>query len=111
MKLRGRAIDMGYTLNEYAMTTLKSGRRVAGRTEEEIYAKLKLDFIAPELRENCGEIEAAADHRLPKLVERERHQGRLADAYDGERWPAHHRGNGGSGARTWPPIHRDYRPL
>jgi DNA polymerase (family 10) len=60
---------MGYTLNEYAMTTLKSGRRVAGRTEEEIYAKLKLDFIAPELRENCGEIEAAAEHRLPKLVE------------------------------------------
>ena len=69
VKLRGRAIDMGYTLNEYAMTTLKSGRRVAGRTEEEIYAKLKLDFIAPELRENCGEIEAAAEHRLPKLVE------------------------------------------
>ncbi len=69
VKLRGRAIDMGYTLNEYAMTTLKSGRRVAGRTEEEIYAKLKLDFIPPELRENCGEIEAAAEHRLPKLVE------------------------------------------
>jgi DNA polymerase (family 10) len=69
VKLRGRASDMGYTLNEYAMTTLKSGRRVAGRTEEEIYAKLKLDFIAPELRENCGEIEAAAEHRLPKLVE------------------------------------------
>ena len=69
VNLRGRAIDMGYTLNEYAMTTLKSGRRVAGRTEEEIYSKLKLDFIAPELRENCGEIEAAAEHRLPKLVE------------------------------------------
>ena len=69
VKLRGRAIGMGYTLNEYAMTTLKSGRRVAGRTEEEIYAKLKLDFIAPELRENGGEIEAAAEHRLPQLVE------------------------------------------
>jgi DNA polymerase (family 10) len=69
VKLRGRAIDMGYTLNEYAMTTLKSGRRVAGRTEEEIYAKVKLDFIPPELRENSGEIEAAAEHRLPKLVE------------------------------------------
>src|SRR6202044_1742693 len=69
VKLRGRAIDMGYTLNEYAMTTLKSGKRVAGRTEEEIYAKLKLDFIAPELRENCGEIEAAAAHTLPVLIE------------------------------------------
>jgi DNA polymerase (family 10) len=69
VKLRGRAIDMGYTLNEYEMSTLKSGRRVAGRTEEEIYAKLKMDYIAPELRENCGEIEAAAEHRLPQLVE------------------------------------------
>jgi DNA polymerase (family X) len=70
VNLRGRALDMGWTLNEYAMTTLKGGKRVAGRTEEEIYTKLKLDFIAPELRENCGEIEAAAEHRLPKLIER-----------------------------------------
>jgi DNA polymerase (family X) len=77
VKLRGCAIDMGYTLNEYAMTTLKSGRRIAGRTEEEIYAKLKLDFIAPELRENCGEIEAAAEHRLPRLVELRDIQGDL----------------------------------
>ena len=79
VNLRGRAIDMGYTLNEYAMTTLKSGRRVAGRTEEEIYSKLKLDFIAPELRENCGEIEAAAEHRLPKLVELSDIKGDLQD--------------------------------
>src|ERR1700730_4112348 len=43
--LRGRANDMGYTLNEYTLATLKGERRVAGRTEEEIYAKLKLDFI------------------------------------------------------------------
>jgi DNA polymerase (family X) len=69
VKLRGRAIDMGYTLNEYSLGTLKSGRRVAGSTEAAIYAKLKLGFIAPELRENCGEIEAAAEHRLPQLVE------------------------------------------
>src|ERR1700687_719041 len=55
--LRGRANDMGYTLNEYALATLKAERRVAGRTEEEIYAKLKLDFIPPEIRENSGEIE------------------------------------------------------
>ncbi len=69
VNLRGRALDMGYTLNEYAMTTVKGGKRVAGRTEEEIYSKLKMDFITPELRENCGEVEAAAEHRLPKLVE------------------------------------------
>jgi DNA polymerase (family 10) len=67
--LRGRARDLGYTLNEYALTTLKGNRRVAGATEEEIYAKLKLDFVPPELRENAGEIEAAEAHRLPNLVE------------------------------------------
>ncbi len=68
VSLRGRAIKMGYTLNEYALATLKDERRVAGTTEEEVYAKLKLDFIPPELRENCGEIEAAEQHRLPKLI-------------------------------------------
>jgi DNA polymerase (family X) len=48
----------------------KAGKRVAGRTEEEIYAKLKLDYVEPELRENTGEIEAAEKHTLPKLIER-----------------------------------------
>jgi DNA polymerase (family 10) len=68
--LRGRANKMDYTLNEYALATLKGERPVARRTEEEIYAKLKLDWIPPELRENTGEIEAAEKHRLPKLLER-----------------------------------------
>jgi len=67
--LRGRAIKMGYTLNEYALATLKGERPVARATEEEIYAKLDLDFIPPELRENTGEIAAAAEHRLPDMVE------------------------------------------
>ncbi len=66
--LRGRANDMGYTLNEYALATLKGEKRVAGRTEEEIYSKLKLDYIPPELRENTGEIAAAEQHKLPHLV-------------------------------------------
>src|SRR5881397_367714 len=66
--LRGRANDMGLTLNEYALATLKGEKRVAGRTEEEIYSKLKLDFIPPELRENTGEIAAAENHILPHLV-------------------------------------------
>jgi DNA polymerase (family 10) len=75
--LRGRANDLGYTLNEYALATLKTERRVAGRTEEEIYAKLKLDYIPPEIRENSGEIEAAEQHRLPNLVRREDIKGDL----------------------------------
>jgi len=67
--LRGRANKMGFTLNEYALATLKGERPVARETEEEIYAKLELDYIPPELRENTGEIDAAAEHRLPHLVE------------------------------------------
>ncbi len=75
--LRGRANKMGLTLNEYALSTLKGERRVAGKTEEEIYAKLKLDYIPPELRENTGEIEAAEAGHLPKLVTREDIRGDL----------------------------------
>ncbi len=67
--LRGRANKMGYTLNEYALATLKGERPVARATEEEIYSKLGLDFIPPELRENTGEIDAAAERRLPNLIE------------------------------------------
>ena len=66
--LRGRANEMGWTLNEYALTTLKGGRVVASKTEEEIYSKLKLAYIEPELREMTGEIEAAEHEKLPHLV-------------------------------------------
>jgi DNA polymerase (family 10) len=69
VSLRGRANKMGFTLNEYTLATLKGERPVARKTEEEIYAKLGLDDIPPELRENTGEIEAAAEHRLPALIE------------------------------------------
>lgn len=67
--VRQRAIRMGYTLNEYALTRLEDGTVVAGRTEQEVYAALGLDWIPPELRENLGEIEAAERHELPRLIE------------------------------------------
>lgn len=67
--LRGRANRMDLTLNEYALATLKGEKPVARATEEEIYAKLGLDYVPPELRENTGEIDAAAEHRLPALIE------------------------------------------
>jgi DNA polymerase (family 10) len=67
--LRQRALKMGYTLSEYSLADLETGQPVAGKSEQEIYARLKLDLIAPELRENLGEIEAAARHTLPELVE------------------------------------------
>lgn len=66
--LRQRALKLGYTLNEYGLARLSDEKRVAGRTEEEIYAKLGLDWVPPELREATGEIEAAEEHTLPTLL-------------------------------------------
>jgi len=65
--LRKIAQEHGYKLNEYGL--FKGTRRVAGKTEQEIYAKLGLDWIPPELREARGEIALAEEHRLPHLVE------------------------------------------
>jgi DNA polymerase (family X) len=66
--LRQRALKMGYTLNEYSLATLEDEKPVAGKTEEEIYAKLKLDYIPPEMRENLGELDLALNHALPRLI-------------------------------------------
>ncbi len=68
VSLRQRALKMGFTLSEYGLFRLDNNKRVAGATEDEIYGKLKLDCIPPELRENCGEIEAAEKHELPHLI-------------------------------------------
>lgn len=68
--LRQRALKMGYTLSEWSLARLDDNSTVAAATEEEIYAALGMDWIAPELRENLGEIEAATRHTLPRLIER-----------------------------------------
>src|SRR5215472_15334302 len=68
--LRQRAIKRGLTLSEYALLRLEDNTIVAAATEQEIYNALDLDYIPPELRENCGEIEAAAKHTLPQLITR-----------------------------------------
>jgi len=67
IELRKIAQEHGYKLNEYGL--FKGTRRVAGKTEEEIYAKLGLDWMPPELREARGEIALARAHGLPHLVE------------------------------------------
>src|SRR6202140_4203646 len=67
--LRSRAQKLGLTLNEYGLFRVEGEQRVAGETEEEVYRELGLAWIPPELRENCGEIEAALEGRLPKLIE------------------------------------------
>jgi DNA polymerase (family 10) len=60
---------MGYTLSEWSLARLDDNSVVAAATEQEIYAALGMDWIPPELRENLGEIEAAARHALPRLIE------------------------------------------
>jgi DNA polymerase (family 10) len=66
--LRQRAIKRGLTLNEYALLRVEDNTIVAAATEEAIYRALEMDFIPPELRENSGELEAAATHSLPELI-------------------------------------------
>jgi DNA polymerase (family X) len=65
--LRDRAKRRGWKLSEYGL--FEGEKVLASQTEEEIYAKLGLAWIPPELRENLGEVEAAERGDLPKLVE------------------------------------------
>ena len=67
--LRNRAIRLGFKLSEYGLFRTRGEKKVAGADEEEIYRLLGLDYIPPELRENWGELEAAAERRLPWLLE------------------------------------------
>jgi len=67
--IRTRAVKMGLKLSEYGLFRVEDDHRVAGETEAGVYEALGLAWIPPELRENCGEIEAAAEGRLPELVE------------------------------------------
>ncbi len=85
IELRSRALQRGWTLNEYRLAPLpidpkaKKKRPVQKipkvRDEADLYRAVDLDFIAPELRENWGEFEAAEKHSLPKLVEKENLRG------------------------------------
>jgi DNA polymerase (family 10) len=92
IEMRSRALARGWTLNEYRLAKLppdpKSKKVRAGRAtkessakiptvrqEADLYHALGLDFIPPELRENCGEFEAAENHSLPKLIEKENLRG------------------------------------
>jgi DNA polymerase (family X) len=85
IELRKIAQAKKLKLNEYGV--YEGTRRVAGRTEQEVYAALGLDWIPPELREARGEIELARTHRLPALVALEQIRGDLqmhTDASDGQ---------------------------
>ncbi len=67
VRLRSLARERGLKINEYGV--FRGDERIGGRTEEELYGLLGLDWIPPELREDRGEIALARGHKLPKLVE------------------------------------------
>lgn len=69
IRLRDLAKDRGYTLNEWAFTSLTDGSEIICETEEQVYQQLGLPYIAPELRENRGEIEAGYAGKLPHLID------------------------------------------
>jgi DNA polymerase (family 10) len=68
VRVREIASRKGLRVSEYGVFDEKTGRRIAGRTEEDVYAAVGLAWMPPELRENGGEIEAAQARRLPELV-------------------------------------------
>lgn len=66
--LREIAVKKGWKLSEYGLFDAKTKKFLAGRTEEELYAYFGMEYVEPELRENTGEIDAAMQKRLPRLV-------------------------------------------
>jgi DNA polymerase (family 10) len=75
--LRTSAIKQGLTLNEYGLFTIEGNQLVAGETEQQVYERLGYAWIPPELRENCGELEAAQNGTLPRLLQLEDLRGDL----------------------------------
>jgi DNA polymerase (family X) len=78
--MRNRALDRGWTLNEYRLGPAPNTKRPRDKIpevkdERDLYRALGLDFVAPELRENCGEFEAAENATLPRLIELENLRG------------------------------------
>jgi DNA polymerase (family 10) len=69
IRVREIAVRAGLKLSEYGLFDAASGERVAGDTEEEVYARLGMAWVPPTLREDRGEVEAALEGRLPRLVE------------------------------------------
>src|SRR5436309_4056391 len=87
IEMRSRALQRGWTLNEYRLTKLPpdpkskvkkkqpASKIPTVREEAGLYRALGLDFVPPELRENCGEFEAAEKHSLPRLLEQDNLRG------------------------------------
>jgi DNA polymerase (family 10) len=73
--LRKIAKEQGYKISEYGMFTVEDDKKVAGSTEKDIYDKLDMQWIPPEMRENNGEIELAQKGEIPELIQRDQMKG------------------------------------
>jgi DNA polymerase (family 10) len=77
IKLREMAVKRGLKINEYGVFDVKTERKRGGKYEIDVYKSLKLEYVPPELREDSGEIEAAAHGRLPELIDLQHIKGDL----------------------------------
>jgi DNA polymerase (family 10) len=77
LALRERAVKDGYSVSEYSITVVETGKELTYTTERGVYERLGYQYIPPELRENMGELEAARKGELPKLVELDEIRGDL----------------------------------
>jgi DNA polymerase (family 10) len=77
VRIREMAVREGLKLNEYGLFDAKSGELLAAETEERVYERLGLPYIAPTLREDRGEVEAALAGELPKVIEQRQIRGDL----------------------------------
>ncbi len=75
IKVRKIAVKKNWKINEYGI--YKGKKKIAGKTEKEVFKKLGLKYVEPELREDTGEIEASGNNKLPKLIELKDIQGDL----------------------------------
>ncbi|MEK7168404.1 MAG: PHP domain-containing protein [Patescibacteria group bacterium] len=75
--LREHSLKMNYSMSEHGIKNIKTGKTIGIKTEEDLYKLLDLDYIEPELREGTGEIKAAVNHSLPKLISLEDVKGDL----------------------------------
>ena len=111
--MRESAVRRGLHVSEYGILDDATGETLRCATEEEVYERLGLAWIPPELREGRGELEAALPRRpgLPNLVTLEDLRGRHALPHDRLRRPPDRRGDGDRGARPRPRVLRHHRPL
>ena len=109
--LRGMALDRGWSLSEKGWKVIDTGELLLDAEEADVYERLGLPWIAPELREGDGEIEAALAGPLPTLVSARRRARRHAHPLRLDRWRRLDRGHGARGTRPRPRVHRAHRPF